>query len=207
MEENIIEFRNISIAFENREILKDFNLNVKKGEKILLSAPSGKGKTTLLRMLLGFNRPHRGEIYLEGEKLDETSVDKWRKKIGYLSQKMSFRNLKVEELIDEILGYKSNKNISADKNKIENLMEYLKLSQNIMSQEINDLSGGEKQRIGFLIAVLLDRDIWVFDEITSSLDRELKELLTEYIAQSEKTVIMVSHDKTEALEKFRRVVI
>lgn len=207
MIENIVEFRNISISFEGREILKDFNLKVAKGEKILISAPSGRGKTTLLRMLLGFNRPSSGEIYLEGEKLDETSVDRIRKKVGYLSQKMNFRNLKVRELIDEILDYKSNREILWEEEKIEEILEYLKLEKKIMTQEINDLSGGEKQRIGFLIALLLDRDIWVFDEITSSLDRELKERVIQYIEGTEKTVIMVTHDRTEALERFRKVVI
>lgn len=207
MGENVIEFRNISIAFDGREILKDFNLKVLRGEKILLSAPSGSGKTTLLRLILGFHKPKSGEIYVEGEKLDELSVDRIRKKIGYLSQKMSFRNLRVKEVIDEIFCYRSNREILWEDKRVEEILEYLKLDKKIMLQEMNDLSGGEKQRIGFLIALLMDRDIWIFDEITSSLDRELKELVTDYITESKKTVIMISHDKTESLEKFRKVMI
>lgn len=207
MSENLLEFKNVTISFEKREVLKNFNLEVKRGEKILISAPSGSGKTTLLRLLLGFHKIESGEIYVEGERLDETSIDGIRKKIGYLSQKMSFRNLKVRELIGEIMDYKSNREISLREKKIDEILEYLKLDKKIMEQEINDLSGGEKQRIGFLIAILLDREIWIFDEITSSLDVELKELVTEYIGATEKTVVMVSHDKTEALGKFRKVVI
>ncbi|MGL4533539.1 MAG: ABC transporter ATP-binding protein [Fusobacteriaceae bacterium] len=207
MSKNIIEFRNISLAFEGKEILRDFNLKVLKGDKIILSAPSGSGKTTLLRLVLGFNKPNSGEIWVEEEKLDELSVDKIRKKIGYLSQKMSFRNLVVKEVIDEILDYKSNREIIFEEKKMEEILEYLKLDKKIMFQEMNDLSGGEKQRIGFLIALLMDREIWIFDEITSSLDKELKELVIDYIVKSEKTVIMVSHDKTESLEKFKKVVI
>ncbi|MGL6169368.1 MAG: ATP-binding cassette domain-containing protein, partial [Fusobacteriaceae bacterium] len=148
-----------------------------------------------------------GEIWVEEEKLDELSVDKIRKKIGYLSQKMSFRNLVVKEVIDEILDYKSNREILFEEKKMEEILEYLKLDKKIMFQEMNDLSGGEKQRIGFLIALLMDREIWIFDEITSSLDKELKELVIDYILKSEKTVIMVSHDKIESLEKFKKVVI
>ncbi|MGL5057137.1 MAG: ABC transporter ATP-binding protein [Fusobacteriaceae bacterium] len=207
MAENIIEFRNIYLAFEGKEILRDFNLKVLKGDKIILSAPSGSGKTTLLKLILGFNKPNSGEIWVEEEKLDELSVDKIRKKIGYLSQKMSFRNLVVKEVIDEILGYKSNREIIFEEKKMEEILEYLKLDKKIIFQEMNDLSGGEKQRIGFLIAILMDREIWIFDEITSSLDKELKELVIDYILKSEKTVIMVSHDKTESLEKFKKVVI
>lgn len=202
-----VEFKNVSIAFEEKVVLKNFNLEVEKGEKILISAPSGSGKTTLLKLLLGFNRARSGEIFVEGIRVDEYSIDTIRRKIGYLSQKMSFRNLKVRELITEISEYKANGDMEISEKKITEILDYLKLEEKILEQEINELSGGEKQRVGFLIAVLMDRDIWVFDEITSSLDRELKERVIEYILKSDKTVLMVSHDKVEALEKFRKVVI
>lgn len=202
-----IEFKNISLVFDNKEILKNFNLNIKRGEKILISSPSGSGKTSLLRLLMGFNLASSGEIFVEGIKLQEDTVDKIREKIGYLSQKMSFRNLKISQLIEEILSYKRNSKIEFNMEKIQELLAFLKLENKVLNQEINDLSGGEKQRIGFLISLLLDRDIWIFDEITSSLDKELKEKIVEYINSTEKTVIMISHDKIEALDKFKKVVL
>ena len=202
-----IEFKNISLVFDNKEILKNFNLNIKRGEKILISSPSGSGKTSLLRLLMGFNLASSGEIFVEGIKLQEDTVDKIREKIGYLSQKMSFRNLKISQLIEEILSYKRNSKIEFNMEKIQELLAFLKLENKVLNQEINDLSGGEKQRIGFLISLLLDRDIWIFDEITSSLDKELKEKIVEYINSTEKTIIMISHDKIEALDKFKKVVL
>lgn len=202
-----IEFKNISLVFDNKEILKNFNLNIKRGEKILISSPSGSGKTSLLRLLMGFNLASSGEIFVEGIKLQEDTVDKIREKIGYLSQKMSFRNLKISQLIEEILSYKRNSKIEFNMEKIQEFLTFLKLENKVLNQEINDLSGGEKQRIGFLISLLLDRDIWIFDEITSSLDKELKEKIVEYINSTEKTVIMISHDKIEALDKFKKVVL
>lgn len=202
-----IEFKNISLVFDNKEILKNFNLNIKRGEKILISSPSGSGKTSLLRLLMGFNLASSGEIFVDGIKLQEDTVDKIREKIGYLSQKMSFRNLKISQLIEEILSYKRNSKIEFNMEKIQEFLTFLKLENKVLNQEINDLSGGEKQRIGFLISLLLDRDIWIFDEITSSLDKELKEKIVEYINSTEKTVIMISHDKIEALDKFKKVVL
>lgn len=202
-----IEFKNISLVFDNKEILKNFNLNIKRGEKILISSPSGSGKTSLLRLLMGFNLASSGEIFVERIKLQEDTVDKIREKIGYLSQKMSFRNLKISQLIEEILSYKRNSKIEFNMEKIQEFLTFLKLENKVLNQEINDLSGGEKQRIGFLISLLLDRDIWIFDEITSSLDKELKEKIVEYINSTEKTVIMISHDKIEALDKFKKVVL
>lgn len=207
MKNIVVEFKNISIAFGDKKVLENFNLQVEEGEKILISSPSGSGKTTLLRALVGFNRLDSGDIFVFGEKVYENSIDKVRGKVGYLSQKMNFRNLKVEALIKEILSYEKNKNLVYDSKKIRELLAFLHLEEKTLSQEVNDLSGGEKQRVGFLILLLLDRDIWVLDEITSSLDRELKEKIINCILEKNKTVIMVSHDKTEALDKFRKVVL
>ncbi|WP_426711207.1 ABC transporter ATP-binding protein [Cetobacterium sp. SF1] len=200
-----VEFKNIFIKFKDKEVLKDFSLEVKKGEKILISSPSGSGKTTLLRLLMGFEVPASGEIYVDGIQLNENSINNIRERIGYLSQKMTFRNLSVISLIKEILSYKSNNKIKFDFEKIEKILDFLNLETDILAKEISQLSGGEKQRIGFLVAVILDRDIWVFDEITSSLDMDLKEKVMDYIGDTNKTVIMITHDKVPALKKFKEV--
>lgn len=200
-----VEFKNICIKFKDKEVLKDFSLEVKKGEKILISSPSGSGKTTLLRLLMGFEVPASGEIYVDGIQLNENNINNIRERIGYLSQKMTFRNLSVISLIKEILSYKSNNKIKFDFEKIEKILDFLNLETDILAKEISQLSGGEKQRIGFLVAVILDRDIWVFDEITSSLDMDLKEKVMDYIGDTNKTVIMITHDKVPALKKFKEV--
>lgn len=81
------------------------------------------------------------------------------------------------------------------------------LSLYILSKNINQLSGGEKQRLAFVIIILLDRKIWILDEITSSLDQDMKEKVINYILNTNKTVILVSHDKTESLNNFRTVIL
>ena len=211
MNDNIIQFKNIDISFGERKLLENFNLTVKKGEKIHVYAPSGKGKTTLLKLLMGFHQISSGEILLDDSKLSEENIDVFRKKIGYLSQEMSFRNLKISLLIDEILDYRNNKSLKLNKEEfisfVKNMSDYLELNENVMEKEINSLSGGEKQRIGFLILNLLQRDIWLLDEITSSLDSHLKEKVISYILNTDKTVILISHDTTESLDKFRKVIL
>lgn len=207
MEKIAVEFRDISIAFDRKKVLENFNLKVMEGEKVLISSPSGSGKTTLLRALMGFNRLDSGEIFVRNREVSEKSINEIRGEVGYLSQKMNFRNLKVEILIKEILSYEKNRNLIYDVEKLKELFQFLNLEDKILHQEVNDLSGGEKQRVGFIILLLLDRDIWVLDEITSSLDRELKEKIVNCILEKDKTVIMVSHDKAEALDKFKKVVL
>lgn len=203
----VIKMKNISLGFKEHILLENFNLEVKKGEKIIISTPSGSGKTTLLKLIMGLRKPIRGEIYINNILLNENNIDNLRQNISYLSQKMSFRNLSIVSLIKEILSYKNNSHIKFDLEKIENILLFLNLNTDILSKEINNLSGGEKQRIGFLIALILDKDIWIFDEITSSLDMDLKEKIISYIGDTDKTVIMVTHDKVPSLSKFKEILL
>lgn len=205
MEQCKVLFEDISLKFGEKNILENFSLCVRGGEKVLISASSGKGKTTLLRLLMGFEKAHVGRIVVNGLELNEKNIDRIREFIGYLPQRIPFRNLRIKKLIEEILAYKKNSSLSRDEKKLRTLLEYLSLDKEILEKEVKELSGGEKQRLGFIVAVLLDREIWVLDEITSSLDQELKEKVIEYINLTDKTVIMVSHDSVEALKKFRRV--
>lgn len=200
-----VKMKNISLGFKEHILLENFNLEVKKGEKIIISTPSGSGKTTLLKLIMGLKKPKSGEIYINNILLNENNIDNLRQNIGYLSQKMSFRNLKILSLIKEILSYKNNSNIKFNLEKIKSILLFLNLNIDILSKEINSLSGGEKQRIGFLIALILDKDIWIFDEITSSLDMDLKEKIISYIGDTDKTVIMVTHDKVPSLNKFKEI--
>lgn len=200
-----ISVENITIKFAEKEIFKKFSLNINKGEKILIYAPSGKGKSTFLKVLMGFEKINFGKIFIEGLELNEKNIKNIRENLGYLPQNIHFQNLKVCELINEILNYKNNKKGFEIENKINYLISYFSLEKSILQKKIENISGGEKQRIGFIMMILLDKKIWILDEITSSLDQDTKEKVIEYIINTNKTVIMVSHDKIKGFDKFRRV--
>ena len=203
----MIIFQNISIKFNHKFILENFNLVVKDGEKILISGVSGKGKTTLLKMLLGFTLPTSGSIFVDNLELNEQNINIIRNKIAYMPQSTPFLNIKVEKLIHTIFNYKQNLNIKFETIKLVEILKEFNLDLSILSKDINQLSGGEKQRLAFVILILLDRKIWILDEITSSLDQDMKEKVTNYILKTNKTVILVSHDKTTALNNFRTVIL
>lgn len=200
-----ISVENITIKFAEKEILKNFSLNIKEGEKILICAPSGKGKSTLLKILMGFEKTNLGKIFIEGLELNEKNIESIRENLGYLSQNIHFQNLKVCELINQIFNYKNNNKKFEIKSKINSLIEYFSLEKDILQKKVENLSGGEKQRIGFIIIILLDKKIWLLDEITSSLDQSMKEKVIEYIINTTKTIVMVSHDKIKGFERFRRI--
>lgn len=203
----MINFKNISLKFNDKIILNNFNLIVNAGEKILISGVSGKGKTTLLKLLLGFSTPNSGSILVDNLELNEQTINIIRNKIGYMPQSTPFLNVKVEKLIHTIFNYKENLKTKLDMSILIQTLKEFNLDSNILSKNINQLSGGEKQRLAFVIIILLDRKIWILDEITSSLDQDMKEKVINYVLNTNKTVILVSHDKIESLNNFRTVIL
>lgn len=190
----MIELKNITLSFGENTVYDNFNLKMEKGELILLSGSSGSGKSTLLRMIPGFIRPDFGEIILAGETLNKNSLKSVRQKVSYVSQDVDLREEVVNELLEEIFQYKINRHISFPLTKVQELMDEFQLPEGLLRKNLRDLSGGERQRLGIIICLVLDRDIWLLDEVTSALDLELKEMVVTKIRQSGKTVMIVSHD-------------
>jgi putative ABC transport system ATP-binding protein len=93
------------------------------------------------------------------------------------------------------MGYRANKNIEISKDKIVELLEYFDLESKILEKDFQDLSGGEKQRISIIVSILLDKELYLLDEITSSLDNKMKKKVVDYfVDKMDKTQIIISHD-------------
>ncbi|WFD09682.1 ABC transporter ATP-binding protein [Tepidibacter hydrothermalis] len=190
----MIKFENINLRFDDKVIFENFNMNIKGGEKVLLKSPSGKGKSTLLKLLLGFQKIDSGEIIFDCKKLEKNNLMYFRTNIAYLSQDVELRNQNIWDLIVEIFSYKYNKHIKVTKDKFLDVANYFDLSKDIIKKEIRDLSGGERQRLGLIICILLDRKVWLLDEVTSGLDKDMKQRVVDYVLKQDKTVLIVSHD-------------
>jgi len=189
----MIQFKHIYLKFNNKEIFNDFNLTIKDKEKVLLSGPSGSGKTSLVKLLLGIIK-FEGEIVLNNQLLTPSTKNIFRKQISYVSQDVDLQNLKTDDLIKEILTYKVNKKITYNKDNLLKLLHQFNLEEDHLEKMIHELSGGERARIGLIIAILLDRDIFILDEVTAGLDDKLKLKMIDYICSLDKTVIIISHD-------------
>lgn len=191
----MINYHNINLRFENKTIFNDFNLSIKKGEVILLKAESGKGKTTLIKMLLGFIRPDSGLIKIGDNVLSKSTISLFRNQIAYVSQDVELGNKVVKELINDVFSYKINSKKIVSRERIMELFDYFELEHDSYFKDISKLSGGQRQRLGLIICILLDRPIWILDEVTSGLDRHLKKKVVEYITSTDQTVIVISHDE------------
>jgi len=191
----LIKYENIGVSFENRKILSGFNLTVKRNQKILLRGKSGTGKTTLLKILLGFTKPSEGTIYFRNRVIDSKTCWEARKEIAYVVQDTDLGEGKVKSLLADIFSYRANKE-KLDHEKLRVFMRELELEDDILEKDFQELSGGEKQRIGILIALLLNRNIYLLDEVTSALDAKLKKKIADYfLARENWTLLIVSHDR------------
>ncbi len=201
----MIQFKEINLAFGDQVVFADFNLNIAEGEKVLLRAASGRGKSTLFKLLLGFQRSDQGEILFKGRRLDRNNLFYFRRNIAYVSQDVDLRNLTVWDLINEIFDYKYNRTIPITKEKVMELIDFFLLPADLITKEVGQLSGGERQRLGLIICIMLNRPVWLLDEITTGLDQESKKVLVNYVLKQHKTVLIISHDQIWSKNNLVRV--
>ncbi len=188
----MIELESVYVNRDNNGIFSGLNLSVMKNEKVLIQGKSGIGKTTLFKLLLGFEQVDRGVVTINGHRIDKAHIKEIRELIFYLSQDVDLRNDKVCRLLDEI--FTQNRKKTLDKKRLEELMGVLELKHTLLDQNVKNLSGGERQRIGLVICFLLDRPVWLLDEPTSALDDSMKKKIADLILDQDKTMIIVSHD-------------
>ncbi len=192
----MIEFKNVSKKFQNKYVLKNFNLKVQEGSKTLIFGKSGIGKTTIFRLLLGFIKPDEGQLLYKNEQLNGKNIWDLRKDAVYIGQELDIADGTVREITCNIMNYKANIKKSFNEPQLLKLFDFFELQENILDKDFQSLSGGEKQRVLISIFTLLNKKLYLLDEITSSLDREMKNKVIEYLlSKKEWTLIAISHDQ------------
>lgn len=194
-------FRDTNPGNENnnhgRRVISDFNAEVYPGEKLLIYGPSGTGKTTLFRLLLGFVGPDEGTIAFEGTPVRGKYVWYVRSKTAYVPQVPDLGEGRTGDIVGELFDFKQNQSLKVTKKKLRDAFNRLGLPRTIMEDRFETLSGGEKQRVGFALALLLDREVLLLDEPTASLDGELKKEVIHMTSSmnGDRTILVISHDE------------
>lgn len=200
---SLIEFSNINLKYEDKTIFKDFNLSIEEGEKVIILGKSGNGKSSLIKMLLGFQSFDSGSIIYNNKIVLDSDFRNLRNNFAYVNQDVTLRQGNVRGVLKEISEF-SNNTYNGDFD--DKLADYFDFGVSLLDKNVEELSGGERQRLGIIIAIMLDRPIFLLDEVTSSLDRALKEKTVNYFVESRKTVISISHDSQwSENSKFRKV--
>ena len=194
-----VSFKKIEFSYDSKnQVFKDFNLNIKAGEKVAIVGSTGSGKTTIVNLLLRFYELDKGEILIDGKNIKEMSIDLLRSNISLVSQNIF---LFADSIYNNIVLY--NKKISinkvveaAKKIGIHNFITKLPNSYNYNVKERGImLSEGQKQLISFLRAYVNEPSILILDEATSSIDSKTEKLIqyaTSKIIEN-KTSIIIAH--------------
>jgi putative ABC transport system ATP-binding protein len=203
-----LQLRNISLRLGDKVIFQNFNLDLREGEKLLIKGSSGRGKSSLLRIILGFVHPDEGEVLVDGVPLSRENIWAVRRRMGFVSQELTFSSGKVRDLFRDVYGYRANRHLKMNEAEILARFKLFDLESDKLDQNIEKLSGGEKQRVALILALLLDRELYLLDEVTSAMNEDLGEKVIRHLARLEgKTMIVVSHAGGWEKQGFRELVL
>ena len=204
----LIEIRNVYKSYGNTPILNDVSLSVNHGEFLTLLGPSGCGKTTLLRLISGFENPTQGEIYINGQCVNQFPPQKRDVHTVFQSYAL-FPHLSVYENVAFALRCKkvSNQEIEG---RVFDALRLVRL-EDFSERNIKQLSGGQQQRVAIARAIINRPQVLLLDEPLSSLDYRLRKAMQSELKQLQKTLnmtfIFVTHDQEEALSMSDRIVV
>lgn len=206
----VIEFRNVDYALPGgQQLLAALNLQVQKGETLVLLGRSGSGKTTTLKLINRLLTPSGGEVRVNGTPTTQSDVIRLRRGIGYVIQDVGlFPHFTVERnigLVPRIEGWTPER-IHL---RVEELMQLVGLDPQMASRYPHQLSGGQRQRVGVARALAADPAILLMDEPFGALDALTRDQLQrEFLSLQQrlnKTLVFVTHDLREALRLGSRI--
>lgn len=197
--ENNICVKNVTFSYGFRgDILKNVNIEIKHGEKIIIMGDSGSGKTTLLKLLLKYYKANEGTITIDGEDIQNFSNKSLRENIVYIPQQPYIFE---DTVLDNIILGDSNLKAEAVVNCLEEmqlkgLFDNYDLSfEKLLSENGSNISGGQKQLVSISRAIVRKPEVLILDESTNNMDTNLEKIVLDVITQKmESTVIMISHD-------------
>ena len=205
-----IEFKDVTFSYGEGDVLRNFNLKIKKGEKIGLVGLSGSGKSTLISLLLRLYPLKSGRILLDGVNIEEYSLTSMRKIFALVSQDIFLFNDTIRENLTTGDLHSDEEIMHALE--ISYAWEYVKDMPQGLQTQIGDrglrLSGGQSQRLTIARAFLKNRDVLLFDEATSALDNESEKIVQRALERvaGHKTVISVAH-RLSTLKDFNRIIV
>lgn len=195
LENKIIAIENLWLSYGDKSVLEDINLDIFRGDFLLVSGPNGGGKTSLLRTILGLQKPTQGAIYFFEGGRQVPALD-----IGYLPQKNSIDSrfpITVEEVVASgLMGKGSRRPKSVERREIDYMLDLMGITP-LREKPIGVLSGGQLQRTLFGRALISHPAMLILDEPSSYIDRQFEvrmvEILRELSSQ-DTTIMMVSHE-------------
>lgn len=208
MRNNIMEFRHVSQQFGDNVVLRDIDFEVEAGKFYTLLGPSGSGKTTILRLIAGFDQPTSGEIYFDGQRINDVPAN--RRQVNTVFQDYAlFPHMNVAENVAFGLQIKGVKKSEIDQ-RVKEALHLVQLD-GYGQREITAMSGGQRQRVAIARAIVNRPKLLLLDEALSALDHKLRVEMQTELRQLQRrlgiTFIFVTHDQEEALAMSDQIMI
>lgn len=202
-----LEFKNIDFSYDNNQIYKNLSLSLDSHEFLVIVGPSGVGKTTLLRLMAGFEEPSKGSIIYDGKTL--TKEEKINMTAMVFQNYALFKSMRVKDNIKFGLKLKKMEKREKEKSVLE-VAKSLKIDY-LLNRYPHQLSGGEMQRVGLARALVREPNVFLLDEPLSNLDVSLKQSMLIEIKRiynkTDATFMYVTHDQTEAMELATKILL
>ena len=200
----ILQFKNIEKKYNDKAIIKDFNLEIEQGEFLCMIGSSGSGKTTLLKMINGLILPDHGSVLVNGKNIQEEDLITLRRSIRYCIQgSVLFPHMNVEENISYVPNLWNKRDKQKTKAAVAKWMKIVGLSDELRTRYPSELSGGQQQRVGIARALAASPNILLMDEPFGAVDeitrKQLQKEIKDIHQKTGITIIFVTHDINEAL--------
>ena len=193
-----IKLENVTFSYDNkRDVLKNVNMTFPEKGMTAIVGESGCGKSTVVNMLVGAFRPQKGDVTVGGKQLEKLFRENWYSHLAAVSYNTYIFNESVRDNFRMAKENVSDEEIFAALEKV-NLKEFIEENgglDKVITEDANNISGGQKQRLALAIALVSGKDIYVFDEATSNIDIDSEAVIMKNIKaiSEEKSVIVISH--------------
>jgi zinc transport system ATP-binding protein len=201
---NALDVKNVYFQYDKETVLENINFSLKDKGFMAVIGPNGGGKTTLLKLILGFLKPVKGEIFIYGKKPEEV-----KEIIGYVPQHTNFSLDIPVTVFDIVLQGRLKKGKffynEQDRKKSKEILQTLKI-EHFADRKIKDLSGGQRQKVLIARALVSEPEIIIMDEPTSAIDPAGQQEILDLIENMNITRVVVSHDIKILLRKVDKIV-
>ncbi|WP_125566432.1 ABC transporter ATP-binding protein [Companilactobacillus insicii] len=206
--DNIFELTNLSYQVGEKKILKNISLNIEQGKYITVVGPSGSGKSTLMRILASMISATSGEALFNGKKISSYEPTEYRRRVSYAFQQPTLFGKTIKDNLEFPYIVRGKE---FDKDQVVKFLNYVNLDESYINKSVNDVSGGEKQRIALLRNLIFPPEVLITDEVTTGLDTENKEIvhsiLNRFNQDDGLTILRVTHDDSEIEQAMDKITI